>query len=338
MRIFVNIVLLPLFLVYQIIIFFRNYLYDRKIFKSTKLPCKIISVGNITTGGTGKTPTVIAIAKFLQQNNKKVAILSRGYGRESRGTQLVTDGRTVATSWELFGDEPALMAKSLSSIPIVVDENRVRGGQFLIDNYHPEIIILDDGFQHRKIYRDVDIVLINSNISKFKNQIFSFRNFREPWNSLKRAHIIFLTKSDIVPPSSKLHAQLKELGLPLFRTNLNPALYLSDNKNNQINLADLKGETVLLFSGIGDHESFEKLIQKLGFNILDSINFRDHNNYSISDIEKIRNKYKKTNADIILTTEKDIIKISKTDLPLFSIPIRMDIGKKGYNKILQLIN
>ena len=103
-------------------------------------------------------------------------------------------------------------------------------------------------------------------------------------------------------------------------------------------MVDLKGKTVLLFSGIGDHESFEKLIQKLGFNILDSINFRDHNNYSISDIEKIRNKYKKTNADIILTTEKDIIKISKTDLPLFSIPIRMDIGKKGYNKILQLIN
>ena len=338
MKTFINIVLLPLFLVYQIIIFFRNYLYDKKIFKSTKLPCKIISVGNITTGGTGKTPTVIAIAKFLQQQNKRLAILSRGYGRKSKGTRLVTDGRTIPTNWESFGDEPLLMSKSLSGIPIVVDENRVKGGQFLIANYHPEIIILDDGFQHRKIFRDLDIVLVNSNISKFANRIFSFSNLREAWKSLKRAHIIFLTKSDVVVPSAKLQTRLNEIGLPLFKTNLNPTSHLSDNKNNKINIDNFKGKSVLLFSGIADHKSFENLVKKLGFNILDSIYFKDHNVYSKSDIEKIRNKYNKTNADIIITTEKDIIKISETDLPLYSIPITMDIGKNAYDKILQLIN
>jgi len=338
MRTFVNMVLLPLFLVYQIIIFFRNYFYDKKIFKSTKLPCKIISVGNITIGGTGKTPTVIAIAKFLQQHNKSVAILSRGYGRKSRGTQLVTDGLTNPTNYKLFGDEPILMANSLLRIPIIVDENRVRGGQFLIDNYHPEVIILDDGFQHRKIHRDVDIVLVNSNISKIANRIFSFSNFREPWTSLKRAHIILLTKSDIVPLSSKLQLKLEKFRLPLFKTNLSPAPYLLDNENNQIILDDVKGKTALLFSGIGDPESFIKTIQNLNINILDSINFSDHKNYSKSDIEKIRNTFKEINADIIITTEKDIIKISETDLPIYSIPIAMDTGKESYDKILQLID
>jgi len=339
MRIFITIILIPLFWVYQIVIFFRNYLYDIQIFKSTKLPCKVISVGNITTGGTGKTPTVIAIANFLQLQNRKVAILSRGYGRKSRGTQLVTDGQTIPTNWESYGDEPILMAKSLSKIPIVVDENRVRGGQFLIDNYHSEIIILDDGFQHRKIFRDLDIVLVNSNISKFANRIFSFSNFRESWKSLKRAHIILITKSDVFILSPKLHARLCKMGLPLFKTNLNPTSYLLDNKKNQIILNDLKRKSVFVFSGIADHKSFEKLIKKLDFNILGSINFRDHKNYSKSDVNKIRNNYNKTNADIILTTEKDIIKIIKTDdLPIYSIPITMDIGKEGFDKILQLIN
>lgn len=338
MKTLINIVLLPLFLVYQIIIFFRNYLYDKKILNSTKLPCKIISIGNITIGGTGKTPTVMAIAKFLQQHNKEIAILSRGYGRKSRGTRLVTDGRTIPNDWESFGDEPLLMAKSLSGIPIVVDENRVRGGQFLIANYHPEIIILDDGFQHRKISRDIDIVLINSNISKLRNRIFGFGNFREPWKALKRAHIIFLTKSDIVPISSKLQLKLDKFNLPLFKTNLNTASHLSDCKNNKININNFKGKSVLLFSGIADNQSFENLVQKFDFTILDSIYFKDHNNYSKSDIDKIHSKYKRTNADIIITTEKDIIKISETDLPLFSIPITMGIGKNAYDKILQLIN
>lgn len=320
------------------IVTIRNYLYDRKIFKSTKLPCKIISVGNITVGGTGKTPVVIAIAKFLQQQNKTVAILSRGYGRKTTGTQFVSDGKTNPANWETVGDEPMLMGKHLSDIPVVVDENRIRGGKYLINKFHPEIIILDDGFQHRKIYRDIDIVLVNSNISKINNRIFSFTNFREPWKSLKRAHIIFLTKSNFGPPSKKLQAKLKTIGLPLFKTNIIPSLYLLDNKNNKIDIDYFSGKTALLFSGIGDPESFTKTVQNLNIRILDSINFKDHKNYSKSDIKKISNKYIKTGADVILTTEKDFLKIGETDLPIYAIPITMDIDEKGYAYILKLLN
>ncbi|MEE8478819.1 MAG: tetraacyldisaccharide 4'-kinase [Candidatus Neomarinimicrobiota bacterium] len=338
MNIVVNIILLPVFLIYQFITTFRNFLYDTKIFKSTKLPCKIISVGNLTVGGTGKTPVVIAIAKFLQKQNTGVAILSRGYGRKTMGTQLVSDGKTNPANWETVGDEPVLIAKHLSNIPVVVDENRIRGGKYLTDTFHPEIIILDDGFQHRKVYRDIDIVLINSNISKMNKRIFSFGNFREPWNSLKRAHLIFLTKSDFVVPSKKLQAMLKTIGLPVFKTNTVSSSFLLDYKNNKISVDYFIGKTALLFSGIGDPESFTKTIHNLNIKILGSINFKDHNNYSKSDIKKIHVKYIKIGADIILTTEKDFLKIGETNLPIYSIPITLDIDEKGYAHILKLLN
>lgn len=337
MSIIINIILLPPFLIYLFIVTIRNYLYDIKFLKSTKLSCKIISVGNITVGGTGKTPAVIAIATFLQKQNKTVAVLSRGYGRESSGTQLVTDGKTNLSNWRTVGDEPTLMAKHLTDIPIVVDENRIRGGKYLINQFNPEIIILDDGFQHRKIHRDVDIVLINSNMSKFTNRIFSFGNFRESWKSLKRAHIIFLTKSAVFAPSNKLMARLEKLNLPIVKTNINPSSYLLDQKNNKINIDNFNDKTALLFSGVGDPKSFENTVQSLKINIIGSINFRDHKNYSKSDIERIHNKYIKTGADIIITTEKDFLKIGETDLPIFAIPITMNIDRKGYEQIQKLL-
>jgi len=338
MKIILNIILFPLFTIYLSIVVIRNYLYDIKLFKSTQLPCKVISIGNITVGGTGKTPTVIAIAKFLQQQNKTVAVLSRGYGRKSTGTQLVTDGRTNPTNWKNVGDEPTLMAKHIPGIPIVVDENRIRGGKYLIDKFHPEIIILDDGFQHRKIYRDVDIVLVNSNMSKYKNRILGFRTFREPWKSLRRTHLIFLTKSDFVAPSSKILEKLKAIDLPFFNANINPSSYLIDYQNNKIDLDCFDGKTVLLFSGIGDPESFEKTVQSLNLRILNTINFMDHKNYSKSDIKKIRNKYINLGADVIITTEKDFLKIGETDLPIYTIPITMKIDEKGYEQIIKHLN
>jgi len=338
MNIIFNIILLPLFAIYLLIISIRNYLYDIKLFKSTQLPCKVISIGNITVGGTGKTPTVIAIAKFLQQQNKTVAVLSRGYGRKSTGTQLVTNGKTNLTNWENVGDEPTLLAKHLSDIPIVVDENRIRGGKYLIDKFNPGIIILDDGFQHRKIFRDVDIVLINSNMSKFKNRIFGFRTYREPWKSLHRAHLIFLAKSDVVAPSNNLIERLKTIDLPFFNANINPSPYFLDNKNNKINLDYFDGKKALLFSGIGDPESFENTVQNLNLRILNTINFMDHKNYSKSDINKIRNKYNNSGADVIITTEKDFLKISETDLPIYTIPITMKIDEKGFEQILKQLN
>ena len=338
MNIILNISTFPLFIVYLLFVAIRNFLYDIKLLKITKLSCKIVSVGNITVGGAGKTPTVIAIAKFLQKENNSLAILSRGYGRESTGTRVVTDGKAAPASWKNVGDEPVLMAKYLSNIPIVVDENRIRGGEYLINKFNPEIIILDDGFQHRQLHRDIDIVLVNSNMSKFNNRILGCMNFREPWKSLKRAHIIFLTKSDSVASSAKLLEKLKSTALPLFKTNINPSSFLIDQKTNKIDIKEFNGKTALLYSGIGDPKSFEKTVTNQNIDVLDTIKFRDHKNYTTSNIKKIRSKFNETNADVILTTEKDFLKFNELDLPIYSIPVSMEIDEKGFETIVNYLN
>mgnify|MGYP000217417798 FL=1 len=163
-------VLFPLAMLFWGILFWRNLFYTFGFFVSRKLPTKVISIGNITTGGTGKTPAVIYLANILIKRGKTVAVLSRGYGRKTAGTQLVTDGNTPVLDWRNFGDEPTLISKALSGVPVVVDEKRHRGGMFLVDRFNPDVIIMDDAFQHRKLGRDIDIVLLSPDELETKNQ------------------------------------------------------------------------------------------------------------------------------------------------------------------------
>ena len=189
-------------------------------FISKKLPTKVISIGNITTGGTGKTPAVIFLTKTLSKKGIKCAILSRGYGRKTAGTQLVTDGGAVVTDWRNFGDEPSLMAKSLPGIPIVVDSKRHRGGMFLIDNFNPEVILLDDAFQHRRIERDLDIVLINGKDKRSDYRLLPFGLLREPLSSLKRADALIFTKTNLMEPNDFLNKTIKSAGKSYFSSTL----------------------------------------------------------------------------------------------------------------------
>ena len=159
-------ILFPLALFYWGMIYWRNLFYRFGFFITRKLPVPVISVGNITAGGTGKTPMVLALAHKLQKEGYRPAILSRGYGRNTKGAQIVSDGKTNFKSWEAVGDEPALMAKNSEGIPILVDENRFRGGMLLFEKFKPDLILLDDGFQHRSLFRDLDIVLINGKDKK----------------------------------------------------------------------------------------------------------------------------------------------------------------------------
>ena len=156
-----KVLLTPIAYIYQFIIFSRNRLFDLNLFKIRSLSKPVISIGNLTVGGTAKTPFTIFISKHLKKKGIKVGILSRGYGRRSTGTVVVSDGKKILNSLINSGDEPTLIAKKTSDIPIVVDSNRYRGGNYLISKYNPDIIILDDGFQHRSLKRDLDILLVN---------------------------------------------------------------------------------------------------------------------------------------------------------------------------------
>jgi len=315
------ILLYPLYLLYLGIIFIRNLLYDLNIISANKIDCKVISVGNISFGGTGKTPFTIALAKELKLKYR-VAILSRGYKRNSRGTIVVTNGIAKSKDWKIVGDEPFLMSQKLSGVPIVVDEDRTRGGRFLVNKFKPDIILLDDGFQHRKLRRDIDIVLLDASSSS------RFNYWREPFSVLNRSDILLLTKAY----SKKLLAHWEErifaIGKPSFILNNQIDKELVGQQGKSLATANIKGKSVIAFSGIANHGSFDNTVQQLECNIVDSLSFEDHQVYDDQDLKIIEDKYNKLNPDFILTTEKDIIKLPLLDLPIYALSLRKDIPKE----------
>jgi len=323
--------LYPIYLIYLLVIGIRNFTYNKNFFNITKLNCKVISVGNISMGGTGKTPIVIELAKVLQKDNK-VAILSRGYGRSSKGTQLVTDGKTNHVDWGLVGDEPALMAKKLSGIPIVVDENRVRGGQYLIEEFNPHVIILDDAFQHRKIHRDFDIVLIDS------TKTTKFQYLREPITSLKRADLILITKIKTNRDISSFKNKISPFNVPVYNSSITNSKSFIGYNGLKTPVDSIKSKSVLTFSGIGNPKTFIQMVSELGFDVKDIINFKDHYRYSEIDINLIQTRHEKSRTEIILTTEKDILKLPPSSLPIYSVPINMTIAPAVIEHINKIFN
>ena len=195
MKNWLHYLLFPASILYRFIILLRNFCYDKNWIKAKKLPCFVISVGNLSLGGTGKTPTVLYLCRILQENKKKdIAILSRGYKRNTNGTVLVSNGNGPLKDWKAVGDESFMMAQKTKNIPIVVDSNRYRGGKFLIKNFNSKIIILDDGFQHRALSRNLDIVLINGYTKPSDYRFLTTNLIRETWSGLNRADTIILTK------------------------------------------------------------------------------------------------------------------------------------------------
>ncbi len=331
-------ILFPLALFYWATVFWRNILYKYKFFISRKLPTKIISVGNITTGGTGKTPAVIYLAQSLLEQNYAIAILSRGYGRKTAGTQLVTDGKTIVNDWRNFGDEATLMSQKLKGIPIVVDENRYRGGLFLIDKFKPDIIILDDGFQHRSLERNIDIVLLNCHDQPKEHKMIPYGNLREPLRHLNRADILILTKSNLIQPSAYLKNLIKKSTSLTLSSSVSFKKSFTDTEGQPIRVDD--NISVLAISGIADTQSFHTTLELMGVNVRDTIKYIDHHNYAQKDIIEILDKAKKCNADIIVTTEKDIVKLKNYDFDKFSLvalEIQFQIENQSEQKLFDII-
>tara|TARA_S200000501_G_scaffold25072_2_gene21742 strand:- start:39806 stop:40846 length:1041 start_codon:yes stop_codon:yes gene_type:complete len=300
---------LPIYMIYWTIIYLRNLFFDHGIFQINKLPCKVISIGNISTGGTGKTPMVIFLAKLLKEQGKRVAILSRGYRRQSKGTVLVTDGFSAPKdNYKIYGDEPFLISKVLKGVPVVVDENRFRGGKFLINQFQPQIILLDDGYQHRAIARDLDIVLINSRDRKANYRLIPFGQLREPWKNISRANLIIVTKTNLNYPKPFLKKKLKEVNINFFisKTESIFSKLGGGTINKNINF---KNKKVIIFSAIADQQSFVEEVEKKGAIVFRKINFRDHYNYSQKDIDQIDIIAQEHGIEFLITTEKDWVKI-----------------------------
>ena len=295
---------LPLFyslrVFYFLIIFIRNFLYDIKLIKVKKFKKPVIGVGNITTGGTGKTPMVIEIAKILVKLNRKPVIISRGYKRSSKGTVIVSDNNNILASVTKAGDEPLLMANKLKNIPIVVDKNRYRAAQIASSKFDFDVVILDDSFQHRKIFKDLNLVMINYQEKDKNYRLLPVGRLREPHGSLKRSDLIIWSKYN------------KNFKISNFNKKI-----IKSSKEQLFTTIDLKKRfskkyNILVFCAIGDPQSFIDLLCSKKLNIVHKIILKDHEKLSmkkLNELIELKNKYK---ADYIVTTEKDWVKLPQS--------------------------
>ena len=297
-------VLYPLSVVYGFAVRTRALLYSLNILPSHSLPRKVISIGNITVGGTGKTPVTIFFAEFFRKNGKKVAILSRGYKGSAKGVAIVSDGKEVLLSPVESGDEPYLMAVRLKGIPVVTCADRVKGGQFIIERFSPDIIILDDAFQHIRLKRDVNIALLDSVEGFGAGYLLPRGILREPVSALRRADFALVKGG---PPKGKEWEALQKYSVPCMSFTYRPSVAYEINTGEELAAASLVFKTAVPVCGIANSSSFLDTLSSLGVKLGRPLVFSDHHAYGekeISEIEKAG-----AAAGMVITTEKDGVKL-----------------------------
>jgi tetraacyldisaccharide 4'-kinase len=293
-----------------------------------RLPCKVISIGNITAGGTGKTPAAIAVAEEALRRGLSPIILTRGYKGTASDPCFVTKGKGPLISVREAGDEPFLMAERLKGVPVVKCRSRYEGGVFALrelgigdEGFEKHLFILDDGFQHRGLYRDRDVVLIDADAPFGNGMLLPLGRLREPPAALGRADIIVLTKTG--GNSGADSGRFAELKRQLGTRNQRGAVYLSAHSPVSCRLSDgsenpvewMAGRKVFGFCGIGSPESFRKTLLSAGAEVAGFRSFGDHYYYKERDISSIKSAAERSGAGWIVTTEKDIIKARNLGLP-----------------------
>ncbi|MBU2591053.1 MAG: tetraacyldisaccharide 4'-kinase [Nitrospinota bacterium] len=308
----------------------RSSLYSRGVLRVKKLPKPVISIGNLTVGGTGKTPAVIMVAERLLKMGKKPVILSRGYKREGgNASTIVSDGDTLLADRRYAGDEPYMIAKRLKGVPVVVGSNRFASGLLALERFEVNVFILDDGFQRIQLHRDLNILLIDSKNPFGNGHLLPRGILREPIEAAARADIIILTKCDSdsvsIPPQIPNH-----IPIALSATTISKLISVSNGETQPIEI--IKGKKVAAFCGIGSPESFADSLKDAGAEVLIFKSFPDHHAYSSNDINEILSEAVVEGVDYLVTTEKDSVKLSKNiraAVPLLFVSIDMTLLKGG---------
>jgi len=330
----------PVSLIYGTAITIRNILYNTSILKIHSVDTPVISVGNISVGGTGKTPLVEFIADKLLKEGHKPAVISRGYKRKGKGIITVFDGSRFLVSPSLAGDEPYLIAKTLSEIPVVVGSNRYDAALYTQNLFNPDVIILDDAFQHRRLNRNINIVIIDSSNPWGNRSLLPGGPLREPLSSLKRADVVVLSRVNESGNTDIIFNKIRPYySAPVVLSGYVPESWVGLN-NNIKDIGTLKGKSVIAFTATGNPDSFRRTLKNTSVNIADFIHFKDHHWFTQKDINRITDKAKAVNAEALVTTEKDMVRLydtGKTDLPVYSLRIRVDIlqGINYFNTILE---
>ncbi len=324
--------------IYSSLVAIRNFFYETKILSTKSLNCKVISIGNITVGGSGKTPTVEYLSNLLQSKGHNVGIISRGYKRKSKSTLVVTDGKKKPKSWEHVGDEPYLLAHKLENIPIVVGVSRYKAGSMMIEKFQPDVILIDDGFQHLSLHRDLDIVLVNSKDKRSDYKLIPSGKLREPISNLIRADLIVITKTNIHQPSNYLINKIESFNRPTIynEIQIDDLLQYKSNKSNK--LEKIANKKVYLFSALGDNESFKKIMDNTDAEIVGHSKYQDHHHYTFDNLKDIEQEATKCKAEFLITTEKDLVKINFQNNKIDIYAIRMKMIFKPENLFSKYID
>jgi tetraacyldisaccharide 4'-kinase len=346
--------------IFQVAVKSRQFLYQVRILRDSTLGVQVIAIGNLTVGGTGKTPVVEKFARELRDQGRNVAILSRGYRskppplhklimnkiffrEDTVPPRVVSDGKSLLLDSEMAGDEPYMLASNLRDVVVLVDKDRVKSGRYAIEKFGCDTLLLDDGFQYWKLRgRRQDVVLIDRQQPFGNERLLPRGTLREPPSHLARASVIFITKSD---------GKTEELRRRIVSLNPNAGiiecihhpLYLEDVFTaERIDLNFLKGRKVASLSGIAQPESFEQSLVRIGADLVYSKRFADHHRFTQQEVINVINRSKKRQAEAIITTQKDAVrfaKLDRRDLPIYFMRVEIKIlsGAKDFQDCVRKI-
>ncbi len=318
--------------------------YQRGWFPQHRLPKPVISVGNITVGGTGKTPLVIWLASRLHEQGKRVAILSRGYGKQTNARNtLVSDGLSLKAEWRSVGDEAMLMAQKCPWAIVAVGKDRYRLGCWVLEQTRCDCFILDDGFQHLPLYRDLNILLFDALDFKGLRAVLPAGRMREPLAAAQWATTIVFSRTESVRFVAPLQARIEQCtgtSIAPLHVETAPRWFIHIPTGMIQEIESFKKRSCFLVSGIGNPSSFRSTIESCGLVPIDEVRYPDHFAYSEKDVEAIRLKMKGMGINLVITTEKDAMRLReflRIDDPIWALDVEVKMTK-GEEQIRGLLS
>ncbi len=307
---------------YRSLVRTRDWLYRAGVLQSRPLPCAVIAIGNLTVGGTGKTPAVRHAVETLHTLGARPVVVSRGYGRRTRGVHIVADGRSIKLDPEEAGDEPFLLATQLRSVPVVVGENRYEAARLAVSRFGATVIVLDDGFQHRSLAKDLEIVLARCRKPWGNGRLFPAGPLREPLEALARADVIVATGAG---PDDALGGDVAEAArryapaVRLLTARYEPTECWETHQMTVAPARALAGRRLLAFAGIAYPPAFRRTLEEVGVTACELAAFPDHFWYGREDLDRLAARAGTLGAEGLVTTEKDWVRLRAVALP--SLPL-----------------
>jgi len=351
--------LLLLSFLFQTLSVLRYKLYQQRVLRADHLGCLVVVVGNLTVGGTGKTPVVEKLARSLQEGGRKVAILSRGYKskkepmlskawrwmthKEPAKPRIVSDGEQILETSLTAGDEPYMLARNLPGVVVITDKDRVKAGNFAIRHFKVDTLILDDGFQYFQLKDHLQLLLIDTSNPFGNGHLLPRGILREPVRHLKRASHIMLTKSDGAPdPAILERIERHRPKTEWMECTHAPQYLMAVNGDRRQELSYLSGKRVAALSAIAAPESFENFLSKYGAEVVEQFRFLDHHRFRDDELQQLGEDARKAGIDILVTTEKDAVRIPDSFVPgiefyYLRVEIEMIAGVKDFDEAVRRI-